>query len=74
MTGLIMWAVYDHPTDFPAEYVARRFLVDSDGPLPTSQVLTSNDLDCLRDALQDMGLVCLTRSEGDDPKIVETWL
>lgn len=73
---LAMWTVYDHPSDFPRGYVARRFEIGKglDGPQPTDDVVGAGDLQQLRDSLRHAGLVCLTRNEGDEPQIVETWL
>lgn len=31
---LSIWTVYDHPLDFPNEYVARRFTVGTSGSRP----------------------------------------
>jgi hypothetical protein len=70
VSALSMWTVYDHPSDFPDGYVARRF----DGEQPTSDVIESADLDLVRYSLAMKGLFCLARSPGDDPVILETWL
>jgi hypothetical protein len=75
MTMLAMWTVYDNPTDYPGKFVARRFDVDKDGPKPSASIIVMDDLEKLRDVLQfELGLVKVMRNEGDDPKIVETWL
>lgn len=75
MSALAMWTVYEHPSDYPDKFVARRFDVDGDGPKPSASVIVAGDLDQLREILQfELHLVCLTRNEGDDPVIVETWL
>jgi hypothetical protein len=75
MTSLAMWTVYKHPRDYPDKFVARRFDVDGDGPKPSASIIIAPDLDQLRDILErDLHLVCLSRNEGDDPVIVETWL
>lgn len=72
---LTMWTVYDHPTDYPNNYVARRFEVDANGPRPTDSIIITPDLEALRAMLAfELGLTCLTREPGDDPKIVEVWL
>jgi len=72
---LAMWTVYDHPTDYPDKYVARRFDVARDGARPTESIIIMDNLDRLRDMLAfEMHLTCLPRSPHDDPKIVETWL
>jgi hypothetical protein len=75
MSSLAMWVVYDHPTDYPNSFVARRFDVDAAGPKPSASIIIAPDLEKLQDVLEfEMGLVKLMRSPGDDPKIVETWL
>jgi hypothetical protein len=72
--GLEMWTVYDHPKDFPKEYVARKFVVDQDGARPTDNIIVSTSLKYLRYRLMSRGLVALTRNLDDEPQIVETWL
>lgn len=74
-----MWTIYDHPLDAdPAmPYMARRWVVDAGGHRPGNtpgDVLAAASLDVLREQMMMMGLTCLTRSPGDDPVIVETWL
>ena len=66
---LNIWAIYDHPADFPDSYVARRFEYDK----PTATIIKGT-LPRLRKAFRLCGLHCLTRSPDDDPVIVETWL
>lgn len=68
--GLPIWTIYDHPLDFPDCYAARMFIYDR----PTGHVLASASLDALREHFAQQGLVCFTRAEGDDAKIVESWL
>ena len=64
-----IWTVYDRPADYPNEYVARKFLNEK----PTDEVITSTSLDEVREALEDMGFVCL--GVGDEnPVIIETWM
>jgi hypothetical protein len=72
---LNIWTIYDHPRDFPDNFVARRFETGSGNPAPgvTDDVLVG-ELALMRLAFQRAGLTCLTRNEGDDRKIVETWL
>jgi hypothetical protein len=74
VTELPMWVVYDHPSDYPEHYVARQHIVGIDGEEPTDRMMASFTLDSIRTELADLGLICVTRSEGDDPVIVETWL
>ena len=71
-----MWAVYDHPSDYPEHWVARRFDIfhGISEPVPNREhFFTADTLEEIRNLIPS-GLVCLTRSEGDDPCITETWL
>ena len=70
MTDLAIWVVYDHPSNWPDWYVARCWK----GETPTGDMMLNRDLDDLRDALEQKGLVHLDRMEGDDPVILETWI
>ena len=75
MNALAIWTVYDHPTDYPDKFVARRFDVGHDGPKLSASVIIADDLDKLRRVLEfELRLVRITRSPEDDPKIVENWL
>jgi hypothetical protein len=72
--GLSIWTVYDHPHDYPAEFVARRCIVDRGGITLTRELLRSQDVDKIRSKLEGLGLTRLSRSPDDDPVIMETWL
>jgi len=75
MSALVMWTIYDRPTDFPEDYVARRWVIDAHGACATDRILVSkHDLQWLREQMIDMHLTVLPRSDGDAPCIVETWL
>jgi hypothetical protein len=69
--ALTIWTVYEHPSDFPDHFVARPFYVGP-GLDRGNQVLLAETLDELR-ALLPAGLICMARSENDDPVIVEVW-
>lgn len=73
--SLDMWVVYDHPTDFPDHFVARRWEVLRQEH-PTDDVLTADTLEALRFTIEreKFCTVQLARSPGDDPKIVEVWM
>lgn len=68
-----VWTVYDHPRDYPDAWVARRSEIGFGTVTHTADMFTADTLDELR-ALIPPGLVCVRRSPGDDPKIVEIWL
>jgi hypothetical protein len=75
MTVLSMWTVYNSPSDYPGKVVARRFDITDGDVAASDSIIVMDDLDVLRRALAiDMRLTCLSRSPGDDPVIVETWL
>lgn len=71
---LDMWVVYDHPSDFPDVFVARRWEILRE-ERPTADVLKHSDLDMLRHmiATDKHCSVQLARSPEDDPRIVEVW-
>lgn len=66
---LDVWIVYDSPSDYPGQFVARRFQVNH----PTGDLLTAPTLEALR-ALLPKGLVRLERTQHDQPHIVEVWV
>jgi hypothetical protein len=73
---LSMWTIYDHPSDYPDDYVARRWDIDVTGQVATPDIIggAGDDLAGLRDTFRRAGLHCMGREPGDDAKIVETWL
>ena len=71
---LVMWTVYNRPTDYPEHCVARRWEIGEGEATPTWLVIVAPDLATLRAHLGNMGLYCLPRHESDEPQIVETWL
>jgi hypothetical protein len=73
--ALSIWTVYDHPIDMPEYYIARRFEVKRGGEgRPTHDYIRDHDLMRLRSTLEEKGLHRIPRWEGDDPKIVESWI
>lgn len=70
---LEVWAIYRSPSDYPGQYVARKFLATVPDPTPTTEMFTAATLGEIR-ALLPPGLNCFDRDDSDDPKIVETWL
>jgi hypothetical protein len=74
MSALSIWTIYDHPTDYPHAFVARRHEVQAEGSTPTSDLLMSTDLEAIRTRMRAWGLYCLNRQSGDVPCIIESWL
>ena len=72
--ALWMWVIYDHPTDFPDVFVARRHICYGPDAGPTQDVMVAPVLDMIRAEMERRGLTMLARFPNDDPSIVETWL
>lgn len=70
---LSIWVIYDHPRDYPESFVVRRHDVRPDRSEPTDESYAGT-LEALREQMQGRGLYPMSRSEGDDPTIVEVWL
>lgn len=68
--GLLMWTVYEKPSDFPEHYVARLW----HGEEPQDLIMASKELERLQANFAAAGLVRMARHANDDPKIVEVWL
>ena len=71
--NFVMWVIYEHPKDFPEEYVARQWQIYPGTVVPGKTVERDQDLHVLRQRFDDMGLVCAQPSPGDDPAILEIW-
>lgn len=72
--GLQLWTIYDHPSDVPDAFVARRRVVVANGALVDPEALCSTDLETLRAYFRRMGLYQMARSPEDDPVIIEVWM
>lgn len=72
--ALVMWTVYDHPSDFPNNIVARKILITAGEVKFTSEVILSNNIERIRRGMHQLGFTQLPRNEDDDPIIVETWV
>ncbi len=68
------WAIYDHPKDYPNNYVVRRWQLGiHGGPVPDQECSLAGSLDEAR-KLIPVGLVRIPPLPGEDPVIVETWV
>lgn len=73
----IIWVVYDHPIDFPDQFVARKFL----GINPTDDYYSDKSLAAVREWIYSEASKCglgqpyrMPRHPNDDPVILETWM
>lgn len=73
MDSLELWTIYDHPTDHPDYYVARKWIITDDGPQATNKACYGPTLDDVRAALPP-GLYRIAADPNDDPVILETWI
>lgn len=69
---LPMVTIYDRPSDYPDGFMGRMFLTGR-VELPT-QITVTGSLKDIQEKLMEVGMTPLPRDEGDDPKIVETWI
>jgi hypothetical protein len=72
MTGLTIWTVIERPTDYPEEFIARKWVTAKGLSIATGQIVTGPTLQSVRDQIPP-GLYRLPRAAEDDPKIVESW-
>jgi hypothetical protein len=73
---LPMYVIYQHPSDFPDEFVCRRQFAGR-GIVTVERELFARgpSLDSVRGQLpHGLGLFCLGRSPQDDPCIAEVWV
>lgn len=71
---IVLWTVYAQPSDYPDDWIARKWLVGLGGPPLATDDAVAGDLENIRRFMEDMGLACLPRDPSDDPTIVETWI
>ena len=71
---LCIWVVYEHPSDFPEWYVARRWELGSAGEVKTDETIMGRLLSEVRARLESRGLTMIPRFLEDDPVILECWL
>lgn len=71
---LMMYTVYENPTDFPGLFVVRRWFVTGAAIGAERQPFAVGS--SLADVRRHLprGLYRTPRSEHDEPQIVETWL
>lgn len=73
---LNIWTVYKNPTDYPGQYVARRFVLDQ----RTDDLYANQSLDAVRAWVEYSGRrygvipVRLERDPGDAPAVLENWV
>jgi len=69
-----MYVVYDHPRDFPDDFVVTRWAIRHNGETCIDAARTAPTLEAARAPLRRMGLARMPRDHDDDPCIVEVSL
>jgi hypothetical protein len=69
---IAQYAIYDHPSDFPANFVVRELRIAGGEAVPGEYWL-ADTIDGARVHIPP-GFVCLGRWRGDDPVIIEVWV
>jgi hypothetical protein len=73
MHHLLLYTIYDHPTDYPNHFAVRRECINAGVVTKDPHVYLAPTLEEARRLLPP-GLHQLPRNPNDDPKIVECWL
>jgi len=74
-SGLVIYTVFDNPSDFPGKYVLRRTTQIGDRQeVDVEPHLVTEVYGEIRELMEQHGLVCLSRHPSDDACIKETWL
>jgi len=71
--SLDIWTIYDSPSDYPGQAVARRFAVTAEGATGTDDVLVAASIKQVKRMVQDRMpylLTFLPPSPGDEPQII----
>lgn len=71
--GLVMYTIYDHPADFPNNYIVRSWMVKA-AKVESGEVIAMCDTLAEARACLPQGSTRLPRDVNDDPVIVESWL
>lgn len=72
MSELLMYTIYDNPTDFSGWFVAREFKISAGRVISGDVIAKGRNLDIVRQQLPE-GLHRIPRCPSDDKKIVEVW-
>jgi hypothetical protein len=71
---MILYVIYEKPSDFPNDFVVRRWTTIDGKPVAhASPHAITPTLEAARESIPP-GLYCLPRFDQDDPVIREVWL
>jgi hypothetical protein len=70
-----VYTVYNHPTDYPDDYVVRTWSSVDAKPTPDLELfMQDKDLNVIREKLQSMGLYRIDEDGSPDGVILESWI
>jgi hypothetical protein len=69
---LLIWTIYERPSDFLDRYVVRPFSSKNNAALTVH--FDHAQLSAVRSALKRLGLIKIPREPSDDPCILESWV
>ncbi len=70
--AVVLWVLYDHPKDYPTEWVVRRWFVYQDRVEVEKECIHHPERRLVTGALPACS-VQVGPSDGDDPVIAEVW-
>lgn len=69
------YVLYEKPSDFPTEYVVRKWIIGKDEIIPSPGIIVkSTRLEDIHNHMEPMQLFFLVRSLEDDPCIMGVWI
>lgn len=72
--SIMVWTVYNKPSDYPDNVVARLWLFRDGGVVqPTHALIVGDTLDAVRRRIPST-FTRVERFDDDDPTIVEAWI
>ncbi len=76
MTELFQIVVYKSPTDYPDQFVARKWNISRQGAIPTDTMVADSDYESVSKWIHGNfpALYRMEPSEQDDPSIYEVWI
>jgi hypothetical protein len=70
---LKVWTIFKSPEDYPGEFVARCFIAEAAGVVPTTEIIRGKSLEQLQEHFAQWGLVRVPRDPNDTSSTVEVW-
>jgi hypothetical protein len=75
-TVMPVYTVYYNPSDFPGQYVVRRFFIEGGNREPQADrtpLYVGDSLERARSMIPH-GMYCFSADDGDDAAVIESWM